>query len=421
MIPERDVLDVVRLLRPDSFLRRYIAHFGSVSDAPYAWHLGTGLGVLSALAPIELTADFIGTVRANFWVMLVGDSYETRKTYSIGVGEGVIREKARRCFGGAPGSPEGLYDLMMNHPKALVTYPEFGDFLARSASGKYLADLRKTMTEAFDGRLNGRVLAPDKTGKRKALPNLEDIRLSIIAGTAHGFLEENTDYVDWSSGFLNRWCIFEAKRERSYPITEPRTDTAVRKAAALLAEVETRVDRDVGRFAGLTSDAKDRWIMWAQAREAERQAAGADAELNAATARTPVTAAKIALLLAYDYGIPCTGSATWRLPIDVLEPARRIAELHERSVRSLLKGISRNDAEREQRAVLRVVEAGPCTKATLLQRVSPKQNLRVLNGVIDTLIEAKAIYAHAVPSGATVYSTTAPDTTEADEMEIDFN
>lgn len=364
--------DVFRAIPSEGFLKKYVDYAMRCTDAHASYHLGTGLTALAMAAPIDLHVPFGTPVYGNLFVLNVGASSKSRKSSSISVCRDILKEAIPSCLGEQPGSREALVDGLKTAPRQVITYSEFGAFLAQTEKG-YLTPLKTAYTEAYDCTSISRALVRGRGAETAAEP-----RLSLMCGCTVEFLERHTEPADWTGGFMARFLTFYADRERTY--TVPPGDAAGRIACIdhLKTLNEAWVQR--GQCLGFDQEARAFWDEWSIA------AANSDAppEVEGAVARAPMHGLRIALLLALDYGQVRSGQH-WYITMKELEPARAIADLHIRSVLRVAEHLAPTRDMRERRDVLRAVKEKPRPLGAIVNE--SKLLLRRVNEILATLLE----------------------------------
>ena len=368
----------------NSWLRRYVSYASARTDAPIGFHLGTGLSILATVAGHRLMGRFAGSrLPTNLWVLVVGSSGEARKTTAIRIGSDILAEVAPQLHGSQPGSEEGLVDQLAEQENQLIVYGEFGQFLEKSQFG-YLSALKTRYTQVYDGDRTSRSLA---RGKRHVA---EHPRLSLLGGVTLDFLEAFTTTVDWGGGFLNRFFVIVAERQRT--LISPPED--VGEAVALGAQLKTLYEGTLKTYAGLDPAAAAHWESWATRREERltNETAFMPELTRGLTSRTPTVLLKIALLLAFDEGRCHRGrdaEEEYTVSLANMKCAARIAEIQEDSAVMLAQHIAENADRRDRRTVLRALNGEAASLGELIQR-SRIQKRKVIP-VIESLVEEGAL------------------------------
>lgn len=367
-------------LRSDSFVYNYVKWACRQTDAPMAYHIGTALSILAVTAPVNLGATIAGPMlHPNLFVLLAGRSGEDRKSTAAGMGKALLQAGAPGLIAPEPGSEQGFVDQLAEQPVQLVYYSEFGSFLSKAAGGGYYEALKTRLNEVYDGGTVGRKKANGKGVM------IENPRVTVLGACATPYLESYTTPVDWTGGFMGRWLVLFAHRERLYALGQ-KPDPAVTEA--LKGDLYQRVI-DAGQYGagecqGFTLEASKRWESWFH----DVNNRVLPEYIIGARARVSTTAVKAALVLAWDYG-NVRGGQPWSIGLDVLEPAIKIAELHLQSVVALSELLTESKDMRDRRRLLLALKEGPRTHAELMREV--KLLKRRFTDVLDTLLSENSI------------------------------
>ncbi len=389
------VAEIVSTLPQTSFLRNYVHYAAALTDANVMYHLGVGLAVLSQAVPRDLSIRHGNRLYPNLYVLVVGDSTGSRKSTSVELGRELLNEAMPERDGGHPGSWEGLADSLTSKPHQLLSYGEFGQFLAQAKEG-YFAAIKQSLTAVYDGERMERTLAVKRSfgSNGRQQPQMPTApaaapRLSLVGAVTPGFLSELSTPSDWEDGFFGRFLTFYATRARTY-ITTP---ADLRPERAWLAH---RL-RTIGQFlpatpptcGGIDPEAHAAWAAW-QANHA--QLIRTSPWGAAAIGRAQGHALKIAMMLAWDSfdgNVPPEG---WRVRMEHLQPAMSIVQLHINSVLAVVAHVGGTRDMNDRCRVLNVLTNSPDDWLPLgvisdRARLLTKRTLEIL----DTLKQQAAI------------------------------
>lgn len=383
--------EVLQLLPEDesSFIRNYVLYASGISDAPLAYHYGTALTLLAAVAPPDLVIDHLpgGRVYSNIWVMVTGRPAVDHKTTAVSIGEGLLRDAAPRRVSSTPDSIEGLHDSLGPEPIQLFIMGELGDLLGRADGGGHSIKIKPGLLALYDcGAIDKKL-----TRKRIKVPNP---RVSILGGVNPALVERHADITDWEGGFMSRFMVLWAHRERELYEVEP--DQTMR--GFLVDWLAVQSQRNVGPCVGLEPAARSLWVSWC--RDMDRRLTDlSNLGKTASHGRTHTQAAKMALLNAYDWG-PARDGEPWLLDEQVLSVSIKAAELHYRSALTLATMAFPSKDMRDRGSVLRAIGKqwrpyGSILRDACLLRMRADQ-------VVETLLEEGAIEATNV-NGRTHY------------------
>lgn len=372
---ERKVLEILALLPTDSFVRNYVSTVAGFSDTHVGHHLAGALAVLSQLVPMDVHFPFgANPIYANVFGLLVGSS-GSRKTVAVKVANATLHAAGVPTCGPTPASREAFIDSLTEHPKRILTYTEFGDFLATSSNGSYLAPLRTAMNDAADcapllrERVRRRRASADE-GDEGGETGAMNPRVTVLGAVAQPFLDAHTDSNDWGGGFFARFFTTAFERERLIPLPEDGSG-AIEQIGRWVGEHYTAwcgAEAPVfGRCAGFTPEAREAYTTWAHKMDVP---AAASVAVGAATNRLGPLAVKLATLLAWENMAPRNGEfrgiayvpvtspetpAPWLVDTMSLAVAMKLVEeIHYKSVLSVAGGLA---PTREERAVVAVTRS----------------------------------------------------------------
>jgi hypothetical protein len=379
-ITEQEVMTALPPLECNSFLRQYVEYASWCTDAHMAYHLLTGLVVLTQTVPIDYSFPYGEPMYTNLYVLCVGPSAHARKSHSVSIARNLLNDALPNSVGEVPGSKENLVDALNKNPRQVIVYSEFGNFLSSTKEG-YLSPLKTAYTEAYDCSELGRGLVK-KQDTRAKWP-----RLSIMAGSTLDYMEQYTTLPDWTGGFMGRFMVMLTDRQRTFtvpPGTRGR-ERLVQWIQALNSYCEMGVPR--GRCQGFDDAARALWDQWYVSIDQPQIVGGRTAsEVGALVSRAHSHALRVAMLLAWDYGTARNGG-DWYITPRELQPALAITALHLRSVQSLGATLSSNRDQRDRRAVLSCFHK-PEVPVALGQIVTEsKLLLRRVKEIIESLAE----------------------------------
>ena len=94
--------ETLKAIPPSGFVHDYVVHALKQTTSPLAYHLGTGLSILSCTCPLDYGMNYAGKLRANLFVLLVGRSGEDQKSSALGIGRDLLFEAASPLVGDFP-------------------------------------------------------------------------------------------------------------------------------------------------------------------------------------------------------------------------------------------------------------------------------------------------------------------------------
>jgi hypothetical protein len=392
-------IETIKALPRRGWLRQYVEHAWRQTTAPIGYHVGVGLSVLGATTPTGYGMIYAGTLRANLFTLLVGRSGEDNKSSALSVGVPILQEAQHTLIGDFPGSMEGLIESLALNQTQMIPISEFGRFLSSAQRG-YFEPVKTLLADLWDCGPTQRRRASTRTRTGETQENIIRVpnpRLSIAAACSIPYLEKHTLAEDWTGGFMGRWLVLYGMRERTDP--DPKGDPT--RHAMLVEGLRERLTHHDKNYwcRGLTPRALEVWVEWYND-VANRPLPG---NIIGIRSRAPTMARKIALILAWDYGLDFDGDS-WDMDIDVLIPAIQITELHIQSLVDLSLIIADHPEARLRRDVLSTIAGiGDAAEfGQILARLKMKK--RTVVDVIDTLLEEGTIEKYDVDgSGKLVY------------------
>lgn len=414
-VSERAVLNALPV--QGSFIRQWMEYMYTVSDAPLAFHLGVGLGIVSGLVHPNVYLPGADELRANMFVMIVGPSSASRKTFSVGHATKQLQacgDAGRQFILGDDGSKEGFADEVIEFPRRIIVSEEGGNFLQHTIGGQYGAAIRTQLLGLYDctpvvrhtiGSKNG---AKAKNGSPAAkTPRQDNPRVSMLIACTKSHLEDYTFRADWEGGFLSRYAMIWARRERHFTDAKPHPEMQqeIRRHLQHLVNVVS-----VGPCSGMTQDAHAMWRAW-QAR-LNSFAQTQDEKTSGVVDRSQQHARKAALVAAYDRH--CAQSLhygkhieePWAVePVDV-QLGCALGDFSIQSALHIEKNITDNEHGQIMNRIVNFLKKNDATQAASLPEVLRYLNrpIKQVTQYMDTLVAAEKIIrlASVKPNGQVV-------------------
>lgn len=337
MIKEEQVLSI---LPEQSWITNYVKYCKTQTTSPLAYQLGVGLSLLCISAPTNYTIRWFGKVPTNMFCLLAGRSGEDQKSTALGLGEEILDMADFNLIGEQPASAEGLVNSLAEKNKQSIWYSEFGQFLSQ-AKGGYMESVKTTYTNLWDGK---------NITRKKANETIraEDPRLSIVSACSVPYLEQFTTAHDWTGGFMGRWLLMYAHRERTMAFPNPETPKVRKMREYLAGTLQKMLEYEYNETClGLDDQAKSIWKEWYLGLN-HRQLPEI---ISGTTTRCPSIAIRVAMALAWDMGVARQGH-DWYIDAEVLTFAIQVAELHLQSVITLSEKLAETPYAIDRRKVL---------------------------------------------------------------------
>lgn len=371
----------------DGFLQKWCTWADGQTDAPSQFHVHAGLLLLSTIAPDGIEIEF-GRMREkpNLYVLIAGLSGRARKSTAIGM---VGRMLRRLCdergapvlLGASFGSFAKMVERLSERKVQLVIETEFSRMLANAGRGGYLSDLKLGLTDAFD-------CSPVSSDTYKhGSVVARDYRMSFGAAISYDYLSQYGEAEDFTGGFLSRFLIAAADRERYLTIGESGPEV-VRQEEELLDMMMNIVSYapsgsyrfDKGAFATYA----------AFVNHLEEYSAGAQKKIQGVYDRAPLMIRKISCLFAMER-LTREGARSGSVPsvweiteADVL-PTLHIVSAHLAGAQVLVRTVENTPEARLRAHVLDVI---PTDKMVPLGYITArvKRGRRAVKSIVEDLI-----------------------------------
>ena len=200
------------------FLARYQAEMHKYTDAPDIFHQAIAYGVMGSLLTRYLyRAVLEGGVPprwTNLWVLLVGDSADSRKSTCVSMGNEVLMRVDSSMVAPSDGSPEGFLSHLIKQHKAqknnaatVLVSSEFSTLLTLF-DRSYAASFKPLLLDFYD--------VPPLWKKALTRNEFEipQPRVSLVGGIAIELLPRLSKQEDWLGGFFSRCLLVHGQRTR---------------------------------------------------------------------------------------------------------------------------------------------------------------------------------------------------------------
>jgi len=343
--------DARKIIPASGFLRDYCALAQLQLGDPLPYHLGCALALISVCIPPDFEIRVTGgrvPMAAPFWIMLVGKT-GTNKSRAVNHAKSFLDALAAgehagvyagALLGRPPGTVEGLIDALAENPRQIHIYPEFAQFLQRTASTRgYSQGLREVLLDVFDGGEVGDALA------RGNARGVDKPRLTMLAAVAPSHLEKHTSENDWDGGFMNRWLIIHAPPGAAVSVAPAHPTLEAR----VLSYLERIVSEPVGNCVAFTPGAAKKWDAFFHLMNRAKRANDSFATV---LARIELVTLRSAVAYAVSQG-KGAGGIDWHLDEEALQFGRAMAGWY---TRGLVWGNTQLAVTDYQRARKRVLE-----------------------------------------------------------------
>jgi len=200
------------------FLREYERSMGQHTDAPSIFHPACSYSIFGALLTRRkyrcVLAGGVPPRWTNLWMLLVGDSGESRKTTCISMAHEVMRRVDETIDAPTDGSPEGLLGWLSkrhqqeeNNASGIIVAGEFALMLTQYERS-YAIAMKPLLMELFD------VPAIKKRALAKSEFVIPQPRISMLGGVAIELLPTMSTAEDWLGGFFSRCMLIHGVKDR---------------------------------------------------------------------------------------------------------------------------------------------------------------------------------------------------------------
>lgn len=221
-----------------SFLRAYEAEMGTFTDAPDIYHRASACAIFGALLTRYKYRVVLNTGVpprwTNLWVLLVGDSGNSRKSTALGMANEVLMRVDEAMLAPTDGSPEGFLQFLvrrhnaeLNNASCVLVSSEFANMLA-SMRKSYAEQTKTLLMELYD------VLPVYKRALAKQQWEIPRPRVSLFGAIATELLPSMSDQNDWLGGFFSRCLFIPATRTRTLEVPKSPEDKCYQKHADAL-------------------------------------------------------------------------------------------------------------------------------------------------------------------------------------------
>jgi Protein of unknown function (DUF3987) len=328
-------------------LKRFLDLVGACTEAPLEFLAAAFLVAVACLLGRGTWIKAPHDTFANFYVLLVGSTGDSRKTTAARFGIDLLRAVAVRLSRKvqvlfALASAEGLAKAMLDDGgpyRVLVVEDELRSLFAK-AQQRGVSNLIPRLTELYN------CFSSFEVNTRHHRLQVDDPYISIIACSTSGWLNESVTESDVTGGFMNRWTCFSGSPEKVIPFPNP-VDPAGWQD--LVMELATAIENGGGELT-LSPAAKDLYETFY--REFRRRP-GIELVVEA-TAREHTHAIKFAMVFAVLSGHRAIEAADMEKGVAMAKYCAQIAA-------GIATNLGKTRTGKREDKLLRALHAGPMT------------------------------------------------------------
>lgn len=200
------------------WLRGYVDHARSVTDAPAIFHVGAGLVALAGAVGSAVSWRGGGNRESwpNLFVLVLAPSGIYRKSTSVDLGVDLLQRACPGVVLDREFSPERFVRNLAAHPTSVLKESEFSSLLERMKSS-YMQGMKQRLTDLYDCQAEYTRTIQGPSGGAGEKITIARPALSILAASTLDWLVESLTETDMRSGFMPRFLFFAASQKEPEP------------------------------------------------------------------------------------------------------------------------------------------------------------------------------------------------------------
>ena len=386
------------LPRTGTFIRDWMEYFYQISDAPMIYSLGGGLTMIAPLIPEKVKMPGPDRLRPNLFTLLIGPPSGARKTFAVDHAEFHLTEaKAGMHILSSIGSAEAIADEVIAFPNRLITASEGGNFLQHTIGGRYGGAVRWLLCDIYDSKKVSRVTIGAKTQNKirkgdsnAGVPTQDNPRVSMLMACTKAAIEGYTFKEDWAGGFLSRYIILWAQRERNFSEARDAHEDYITPVRAKLAALKAVTA--CGECSGMEPGAKAFFSAWQARLSAFAQTR--EETTSGIIDRAQQNAKKTAMILAYDRHVFLGQhiEEPWALDMEDVRIGCTLGEFSVKSALHVEQDVTDNEHGQRMNRLVNLIRKSPHGARTvpdLLRQMNRPQ--KMIQGDLDTLVAAERL------------------------------
>lgn len=201
----------------DSWLRNYVEHARSLTDAPLAFHVGGGLAAMAGAVGSQVFWRGGGGREQwpNLYLLLLAPSGIFRKSTSVDIPTNLLVRASPGVILDKEFSPEKFIRNLADHPTSVLKESEFASLLERMKSN-YMQGMKQRLTDLFDCQDSYDRVIQGLGGKGERISIVRPA-LTILAASTLDWLVESLTETDMRSGFMPRFLFLAPTMKEPEP------------------------------------------------------------------------------------------------------------------------------------------------------------------------------------------------------------
>lgn len=190
------------------YIRDYVEYAIQCTDAPPLYHILAATAVVSAAISPHVDLIFQEEIHPlHLFILLVGDSSESRKTSAIKravrVAEPVFGRQSGlgdRLWWPTISSPEGIIEELIREPNRLMLLSEWTDMQRLSGRAGYWQHGQELWNLVYDAQDMVRARSKEKR-------SIQRPRVTILGASTPSLIDHATQPIDWDGGKMARYLM----------------------------------------------------------------------------------------------------------------------------------------------------------------------------------------------------------------------
>ncbi|MBS3741921.1 MAG: DUF3987 domain-containing protein, partial [Candidatus Cloacimonetes bacterium] len=257
---KRNICFDLDYIQADNFIRQYVEHFYDITESPNEFLLTAIITALGALIGNKAYIDTgIKRIFPNIWAVILGKTTALRKSTSIGLARGLLKEIGWDHFLPQIIHENTLIEHLELNPSGLMIFDEWKSFKSKISSRRGQS-FKAMLTELYDSYEYKKIIKNSRSSEKKYQENkLENISLSLLAASTLDWFQ--FDKADIMSGFLPRFLFCTIEQSYKEPIPFPKKK-AREKLIKKLSEIKRYLKDKQPISLDLSPKAKNRYKKW---------------------------------------------------------------------------------------------------------------------------------------------------------------